>query len=283
MEDLFREQVGLILEHTPHVYVMGTAGEGYAVSDEQFRRVTRALAEEARRDGAEPMVGVISLSSATVHERIDWARAQGVRDFQISLPSWGTCTPAEAAAYLGGVCAAHPDCRFLHYNLPRAGRLIEPEEYAALQKGHPNLVATKNSNQAVSFLTRLFDHAPAIRHFITDPGFAHASLAGDCGLLPAMSSCNLPAARQYLDAGVRRDSATLMTMHQELVRLNADLRILVAPHGHMDGAYDKMYIKLHLPRFPLRLYPPYSGVNEETFERFRELLRGTYPRWYPEG
>ena len=281
MEDLFREQVARILAHTPLVYVMGTAGEGYAVSDEQFRQVTTAFAEEMRKAGAEPMVGVINMSATTVHARIDWARSLGVRDFQISLPSWGVCTPVEAARFIDGVCSAHPDCRFLHYNLARAGRLLEPDEYAALSERNPNLVATKNSSQVVSFLASLQERSPRLRHFITDLGFCHASLVGECGLLTATTSCNPLTARRYYDAGLRRDTATLLPLFQELLRLLRDLFALVTPHGHMDGAYDKMYVKLTLPRFPLRLLPPYSCVPEEVFERFAELLRTRYPRWYP--
>jgi dihydrodipicolinate synthase/N-acetylneuraminate lyase len=45
-----------------HLYLMGTAGEGYAVTDRQFEQVATIFSEEMHQPGLEPMVGVISLS-----------------------------------------------------------------------------------------------------------------------------------------------------------------------------------------------------------------------------
>lgn len=77
-KDLFRRQVRYLLEHgTRHLYIFGTAGEGYAVSDGQFDTITRAFAEEMAAGGAEPMVGLISLSLPTIIERIEIVGSQG--------------------------------------------------------------------------------------------------------------------------------------------------------------------------------------------------------------
>src|SRR6185436_2188682 len=88
-ERIFRAQVRAALAGTQHLYVFGTAGEGYAVTDRQFDQVVAAFTDEMRQAGAEPMVGVIHLSLGTILERIERCRDAGVRQFQISLPSWG--------------------------------------------------------------------------------------------------------------------------------------------------------------------------------------------------
>src|SRR5262245_9196342 len=62
LEDLFRHQVRQMLAHgTKHLYVFGTAGEGYAVTDRQFDQIVGVFADAMRQGGGEPMVGVISL------------------------------------------------------------------------------------------------------------------------------------------------------------------------------------------------------------------------------
>src|SRR4029079_3384267 len=105
MEDLFRHQVRVLLkEGTQHLYIFGTAGEGYAVSNGQFTRIAEVFSEEMRGGGGEPMVGVISLSLATVIKRIEIARAFGVRCFQISLPSWGALTERELLSFFRETC-----------------------------------------------------------------------------------------------------------------------------------------------------------------------------------
>src|SRR5207244_1351655 len=89
-EPIFRRGVrSMLTAGTKHLYVFGTAGEGYAVTEQQFDRIVAAFSDEMRKGNAEPMVGVISLSLGTILDRIDRCRNRGVRHFQISLPSWG--------------------------------------------------------------------------------------------------------------------------------------------------------------------------------------------------
>src|ERR1700681_150353 len=87
IEDLFRHQVRTLCANlTKHLYVFGTAGEGYAVSDRQFDRIVRVFHDEMKHNGADPMVGLISLSLSTILDRIARAREMGVRLFQVALP-----------------------------------------------------------------------------------------------------------------------------------------------------------------------------------------------------
>ena len=70
------------------LYLMGTAGEGYALNDSLFRQVVDVFAGVSVRDDLDPQVGVISTSMQQVIERIRYATEKGIGMFQISLPSW---------------------------------------------------------------------------------------------------------------------------------------------------------------------------------------------------
>ena len=75
-EPLFRHEIASLLaaEYT-HLYVFGTAGEGYAVDDAQFERIARVFVEEMRGGGAEPMVGPIMwLDSSDMKSMYDGCR-----------------------------------------------------------------------------------------------------------------------------------------------------------------------------------------------------------------
>jgi dihydrodipicolinate synthase/N-acetylneuraminate lyase len=281
LEDIFRDQVRTTLEQgTRHLYVFGTAGEGYAVSDRQFDQITRVFVDAMRAGGAEPMVGVLNLSLTTILERIGRAREMGVRQFQISLPSWGALSDRELFTFFRQVCGRFPDCQFLHYNLMRAKRLVTPREYARLAEESPNLVATKNSTDEMGRVEELVLLAPQLQHFLTESGYAYGSQLGECGLLGSSVILNWRLARAFFEAGQRGDRETLRATLRDLSPLTRDLIALVgAPH--IDGAYDKMFCRMHDRRFPLRLLPPYEGVSEETFERFAALVREKYPRWMP--
>src|SRR5262249_43027051 len=79
LEEVFRREVNTMLKGTRHLYVFGTAGEGYAVTERQFDQIVRVFSDAMQAGGAEPMVGVINLSLPTIIERIGRARDMGVR------------------------------------------------------------------------------------------------------------------------------------------------------------------------------------------------------------
>lgn len=281
-EDLFRHQVRHLLQHgTKHLYLFGTASEGYAVTDRQFLEISTVFHDEMRRGGAEPMIGIISLSLPTIIERLAIARDLGVRRFQISLPSWGALSDRELTRFFQETCGRFPDCSFLHYNLMRTKRLVTPQEYGRLAEEHPNLVATKNSTDSMDRIYGLLTEAPQLQHFLTETGFLYGSLFGECGLLISLAATNWKSAYAFFEAGRKRDVAALTEQHRELIGV---LQILLAAGGgqaHMDGAFDKMLWRLHDDRFPLRLLPPYDGASEEGFEQFRTALKERFPRWTP--
>lgn len=282
VEPLFTDQVQRLLQLTPHLYTFGTAGEGYAVDDEQFAAITQSFVRTMLDGGGRPMVGVISLSLPTIVRRIATARELGVRRFQISLPSWGELTSPEIDSFFDAVCGRFADCEFLHYNLLRTKRLITPEEYARLAERHGNLVATKNSTDSIMRLNGLLRTAAHLRHFFTEPGFCYAARVGECGLLASSSTINHTGCRLLFEAGQRRDGDELTKLGDELAAVGRELRAAVGPGPHMDGAFDKLLWRMHDDQFPLRLLPPYQGADDDAPRRFLEGLAKSVPRWLPD-
>jgi hypothetical protein len=123
--------------------------------------------------------------------------------------------------------------------------------------------------------------SPQLQHFLTEGGYAYGTGIGECGLLGSEVVLNWREANAYFEAGRRGDREALTNMARELGQLGRDLMAVVAGEAHMDGAYDKMFCRMHDRRFPLRLLPPYQYVSDETFERFAAVLREKYPRWVP--
>jgi hypothetical protein len=283
-EALFRHEIATLLaaDYT-NLYVFGTAGEGYAVDDAQFEQITRIFVDEMRSGNAEPMVGVISLSQPTMLRRIAFARdTLGVRRFQVSLPSWGTLEELEVRAFFDAILGTFEDCEFLHYNLLRTKRLVSAAEYAAIAADHANLVATKNSTDAMQRVRELLTTASELRHFVNERAFAYASLFANPGLLISLATINLAQGRRYFAAGQTRDLDTLVRMEGELHAIGQRfLSIISEGRTPIDGAYDKVLWWLHDARFPLRLLPPYAGASAASAEAFLAVLRSHYPTWAP--
>ncbi|MEQ1751983.1 MAG: dihydrodipicolinate synthase family protein [Prosthecobacter sp.] len=281
-EEIFRRSVRYQITRGIHdLYIFGTAGEGYAVTESQFDAITRVFLDETRIDGVQTMVGLISQSLPTIIERIERARDMGARRFQLSLPSWGALNDAELKTFFRETCGRFRDCEFLHYNLMRTGRIITGAEYGLLAAEHENLVATKNSTSDEARLTSLMRDAPKLRHFITEVGFAKACHTGDCGFLISFLSTNFHRAQDYFRAGCERDEAGLAAITADFEGLIATFKEAVGNTAHMDGAFDKMFCRIHDPAFPLRLLPPYEGVSKERFDHYHERLLSHHPRWLP--
>lgn len=280
VEEKFRRGVRAELTiGTKLLYVFGTAGEGYAVTDRQFDEIVAAFVDEMRKGGAEPMVGVISLSLGTINERIERCRDAGVRQFQISLPSWGALSERELFDFFDRVCGRFTDCQFLHYNLLRSKRLVTGKEYGRLAAAHPNLVATKNTGDSLSHIQSLLEHAPQLQHFLSETGYIYGSRFGECGIL-ASFVMNWPKLHALWEAGRCGDVATLSVIQKEV---NVVIRTLfeAVPEGRIDGSYDKLFAKMYDPTFPLRLLPPYFGSSDDEFRAFVRLLSERLPEWVP--
>ena len=269
-EDAFRRQVETIATGlTRHIYIFGTAGEGYAVTEPQFDEIAAAFWRVSQEKNVSPMLGVVSLSLPTIVARIERGQALGFREFQLSLPSWGALNDAELDQFFAETCGRFPDCRFHHYNLLRTKRLLTSVEYRRLAAAHPNFVAVKCSTDDPAILSDLLTVSPRLKFYFTEFGYALARrTTRDIGLLISLASANYPRAHAFVGGDdTARDVAVT-----ELRAMGASLREISAGRFHIDGAFDKMLYRLTEPSFPLRLLPPYATATEADFDRFRGAL-----------
>jgi dihydrodipicolinate synthase/N-acetylneuraminate lyase len=269
-EERFRRGVKLQLDGlTKHLYLFGSAGEGYAVSDRQFARIAEVFWDEMQQGAGIAMLGIISLSLPTIVDRIELGRALGYREFQLSLPSWGALGDAELASFFRETCDRFPDCRFLHYNHPSGKRVLTGVEYARLAAAHPNFVAVKaGAQQPLAQLQALLEAAPQLQFFLGGSSYATARDTLECGWLISIGSTNHAAARRLFAARGK----DLVELAQGLGPIYAALMEATGDGAHMAGVYDKLLFKLHDPDFPLRLLPPYASATDAMFQRLRELM-----------
>ena len=256
------------------LYILGTAGEGYALSDDDYREVVTLFADRTLGHDCRPQVGVIGLSMRHMIQRIQTAHDLGFRDFQISLPSWGALSEDETLLFFETVCSEFPDSDFLHYNLPRAKRLISGSEYRRIADRVPNLTATKN-NCSREKTQDLLTAAPELQHFLLETNFVHGYAIGSCSLLCSVGLLFPKLTHELFAAGVAND-------HPIVVRISEFFQAFVRDvftgcrTGLMDGAYDKIYLWLRDPDFSPLLLPPYQGLTRIEQARCREVYEARY-------
>jgi len=283
LEELFREQVRrAAADGFRHLYVFGTAGEGYAVDTARFRAVVAAFVDEAHRNAATAQVGVIGMSVPAIVERIRIAHHLGARSFQISLPPWGRCSDDDLLRFFDEVCGTFTDSTFLHYNVGRTGRMLGAADYRRIVPRVPNLIATKVATGSAAVAVELMLHVPELAHHFDVDLFPTAALAGPASLLASYAPLSPRQCHAVFDAAVAGDEATLARVGHGFLTLGDALWRIPAPGPHMDGAYDKLMVRIgSLPDFPLRLLSPYQGFTEEDADACRRLMEERFPDWLP--
>lgn len=280
LEDCFRRQIRAVLGHGfNHLYIFGTAGEGYAVTLSQYRQIVEIFREETNKEGVFPMVGVIGMSTPQVVERLGFAFDLGIRAFQISLPPWGALGDEEFLVYFRDVCGAFPQARFIHYNLPRARRVLHGPEYRRLADEIPNLAGTKNCRTDIADLFSIATQAPQLQHFYGEHGFPHGCLFGECSLLSSFGALFPSKTREFFQYGVNRQWEKLFPLQAEYLKVMEDFLAPTQGREAIDGAYDKMIVRASGLEMPLRLLSPYQGFSEEVFRECVRITKERHPHW----
>lgn len=257
------------------LYIFGTAGEGYAVSETCFRQVVSEFAKLSLGGGRDPQVGIIGLSMQTMIERIEWCVDQGIEMFQISLPSWGALDDKELMVFFETVCGTFPNCRFLHYNLPRTKRVLTGADYRRIGSIVPNLVATKNSSTDYARTADLLRESPELQHFLLEGNYAMGCTVGKCSLLCSYGGLLPKLTWRFFKSGMNGDVADLFRVTDIFHRLGQRL-FSHCERAMIDGAYDKTFAWLRDPAFPPRLLPPYIGMSDSELARCREVFEAEF-------
>jgi len=175
---------------TRHIYLFGTAGEGYAASEKQFDQIARAFWESSQANQVSSMLGVISLSTPTIVDRIRRGHALGYRAFQLSLPSWGGLNEREPGVFFTETCGRFPDWHFQHFNLLRTVRLQASVEHRRLAAIHPDFMGVKAGTADPAVVAALLSVSARLRFFFTQLGYAIARRTHETGLLISLASVN---------------------------------------------------------------------------------------------
>ena len=180
------------------------------------------------------------------------------------------------------VCGAFPEAKFLHYNLPRAGRVLEAVDYRPLVNAVPNLVATKNTGGGHKRAAELVSQVGELQHFLGEGNFLQGCLYGECSLLSTFGSLSPQRVKAYFAAAHAKDWPRMLTLQRDFHDMLADLFTILAGESRIDGAYDKLWVRLGgFDEMPLRLLSPYHGFSEQQYQACKAMLKSKYSDWIP--
>lgn len=279
LEDTFRQEIRATLKNFNNLYIFGTAGEGYAVTVNQFSNIVRIFREETIGEDIHPMVGAIGMSTPQVVERVGIAHDIGFRTFQITMPPWHVLSDTEYMKFFKDVCGNFPDAKFIHYNLPRQKRILLGSDYQRLEQAIPNLAGTKNTRKDIADIYDIATHTSELQHFWGEHGFPHGCLFDECSLLSSYGGLFTTKTKQFFNYGVSGQISKLFQMQAEYLTVMDAFDKPSAGYERIDGAFDKMIVRASGIDMPIRLISPYEGFDLEMFEKCIGEVKKQHPNW----
>jgi len=271
----FEQEINHLINHNiTHIYLFGTAGEGYSINNKQFETIVKIFAKLMNKTNLFPMVGIIELSPDRVNEKIDIAYSYGIRDFQFSLPSWHQLTYDEIVEFMNQILPKYPDCKFINYNTLRTKRFIEPEELFNLAKLYENFVGVKYTRGTKEDFKTIANEDTPLQFFLTEQNFAKLSQMTNCSLLISIGNLDLNLTNKFYLNCVSNNHNNIKE-YMDKINIIHDAMFKIVNTKVIDGAYDKLYVKYNLPNFPIRLLKPYKYVSDDQFNEFKKIVKAT--------
>ena len=123
-------------------------------------------------------------------------------------------------------------------------------------------------------------HAAELQHFFGEENFPHGCLYGECSMLSSFGPMAPRKAWALFEAGRQRQLEQLFGLQKEFHDMLDDVLGSLLSEGRIDGAYDKMIIRLGgLEEMPLRLLSPYQCFTEEQYQACKRILHEKYADW----
>lgn len=197
--DKLREMVDFLIENGVHgLFPMGTTGEFYAVSDEEYRKILMTVKEQAR--GRVPVYGGANhITTRGVVRLIKICEEVGVDAVSVLTPMFVSQTQEELYHYYKTIAASTSLPIILYNNKPKTNVTIEPVTVAMLAE-IDNIVAVKDSTgdmtNAAEYI-RLTRDNPNFHVLMGRDTLIHAALC--YGASGAIASCANVAPRICAD------------------------------------------------------------------------------------
>jgi 4-hydroxy-tetrahydrodipicolinate synthase len=142
--DMLRKVTGHLVESGVHgIFPLGTSGEFYAVSDDDYKKILLAVKEEI--NGRVPLyAGANHITAKGVIHLIRICEEVGVDAVSVLTPMFVSQTQDELYCYYRSIAESTKLPIILYNNMPKTNVTIKPETVARLA-GIDNIIAIKDS------------------------------------------------------------------------------------------------------------------------------------------
>ena len=251
------------------IYLMGSSGEFFNLSPEEYRQAVQLFVNEAGPDVFK-VVGCSSARLGEIIETVEWLNSSGI-DAVLAIPPYFVPLNArERTGCLREIAAACPDLGVVHYNTDYASAVkFEPKDYYSLLDV-PNFLGTKHGVLTDELWAQLQQTAPRLRHLTLDDWLVRAMKTGGHGSFALITSFSPRFAVRWFAACETSDWDTAQAMDSEFQSMIEEVYMPLSRRGYSDVAVDKALVdcfgvlRAGPPRAPLM---PVSAKDQEWAEK----------------
>ena len=254
------------------MYLLGTSGELFNISPDEYRRAVRIFVEEAGPETLK-VVGATSVRLGGILETVQWLDRAGADAVLAIPPHFIPLSVEERAHALRAIAEACPSLGIVHYNTSYAPEVkFEPREYAALLDVS-NLWGTKQGQLSQEFWDALQKHSSSLRHLSLDDWMVASMKQGGYGAFSLLTSLAPGFAQAWYQACKAGEWERAEEMQVEFDGCMDRLYWPLSRRGYTDVAVDKAlieafgFLQSSAPR------PPLKPVSEPEKEWARELIQ----------
>lgn len=262
------------------IYSCGTAGEFYALTEDEFDAVNALLAARCEAAGMPFQIGASHMSAQIARERVERTAPLEPSALQVILPDWYPVTDGEAIHFLRGMAEAAGGIGLVLYNPPHAKRVLEPHEVAALSAAVPQLVGLKTAAGDAKWYTAMREHLPHLSVFVPGHRLATGIREGASGSY-SNAACLHPGAAQawYQQMGTDLDAA--LDLEERLGRFMADCIVpYMTEHGYSPAACDRLLAQIGAwADVGETMRWPYRAIPAREADQLRPIVRELVPEF----
>ncbi len=256
------------------VYTTDSDGEFYALEIGDFRSLMKAFTEAMSQTQMAAAAGATWSHTQGIIDRMKVGLDHGINTFHVAFPYWMPLSNSDLEHFWEDLAKAVPEARWIHYNTPRAHRLLKGKDYARLADQYPQqMIGSKMGSSSLFDIVDCISASPGLAHFTVDYMTVPAMMVGAAGTCSFWANTLPRWTRQMTDLCLRGEWVEAMRMQQFLLVWETQHTTPLREAGHLHGIIGKARGALTgFLEDSGYTKPPYYPVSESLMREFQEAF-----------
>lgn len=265
------------------IYTTGSTGEFYVLSLDEFKRMVDLQADICGRYNMPLQIGCCSDCTWKTIRYLEYAADKPeVGAAQVNIPYWMEVSDRELLQFFKDLYAACPDMSLVHYNVSRAKRFLNGNDYLRILEVAPSLIGVKYTFAGSNFgnLQTALLLTPQLSYLVAENLLASAMMLGARGSCSSLICTDPSFMLTMYDHAANKRWEQAIEMQKTAHRFFDDLEAFIEARdeGNIDPVGDKgLAVASGCLAGSQRTRAPYIGWSDETVAATRQWLRKNYP------